>query len=214
MDHPPNPSRTTRAPRKPAAWLRTLRRAWVLWLRLMRRMATRTARRRSSLREHARRDDETALVVCPGDDLAFALWHWRLVSHWRTLACAARRTPLFFITLRSSLPPVRSERSPPTNSVDGTTMKKTPLEWAFFVKDLDRTEFRRNYRFRRDHVLPAFGADRSDGSQDPPTEAACREFARDAEDLIAHYRSASGRIKRQLAERLRQRLAQAGLLAA
>ena len=87
---------------------------------------------------------------------------------------------------------------------------KSPTEWSFYVKDLDRTDARRNYRFRRDHVLPSHGADRADSTQAPPDEAACREFERNAGDLIARYRSAKGKTKRRLGDKLRRQLVRAG----
>ena len=87
-----------------------------------------------------------------------------------------------------------------------------PKNWAFFSKDLDRTDTRRGYRYNRSHVSTERGIFASDPTQDPASQAACNEFMSSSNHLVGRYRRARGRQKQRLRKRLLSRLHRAGFI--
>ncbi len=87
-----------------------------------------------------------------------------------------------------------------------------PKNWAFFTKDLDRTDQRREWRYNRNHLTSERGVFAADETQDPAGEAACNEFWDSHEPLVERYRHARGRKKQRLRDKLLRRLHRDGFI--
>ena len=92
------------------------------------------------------------------------------------------------------------------------TRMQRPKNWAFFTKDLDRTDQRREWRYHRNHVSTERGIFAADQSQNPASQAACDEFLESYEPLVEKYQHARGRRKQRLREKLLRKLHGAGFI--